>query len=543
MKFDQILAYHQATKHGVHEMAPGPRRMDWSNEPCPFRRYHGAPLIQLKRGPFHEGPLYDTVFQEGNVPTMPLNFESISQLFFDSLAISAWRRAGGLPWALRVNPSSGNLHPTEGYLICGPTEGLFETPVICHYAPREHALEIRSEFPLYVWKELIADLPDDVILVGLSSIPWRESWKYGERAFRYLHLNVGHALGALDMACAGLGWKVSILDGLGTKDVMTVLGLIDFGDVELEVPDCLLAIYPQGDRCSVWTLPQEPMAKFVDISWHGSPNRLSPKHVNWPLVQDAIKTTEKPRTNDFRQEFNPSDFKAELTSYQYPLICLRKVLRQRRSAIMMDRTASMEKYIFYRMMNRILPLKGQHPFGSLPWGAKVHLAVFVHRVLGLKAGLYLLVRDLGEMDELRLEMSEDFRWELLEKSPPGFYRLKGGDFRQLIKIASCNQNLASDGCFSLGMVAQFQDPLNKYGPWFYNRLLWECGMVGQALYLEAQVAEFSGCGIGCYFDDMVHSALGLEGTKYQCLYNFSVGRQVPLRKIETLPAYPAPSDV
>jgi hypothetical protein len=23
-------------------------------------------------------------------------------------------------WALRVNPSSGNLHPTEGYLLCGP---------------------------------------------------------------------------------------------------------------------------------------------------------------------------------------------------------------------------------------------------------------------------------------------------------------------------------------------------------------------------------------------------------------------------------------
>ncbi|TVR64991.1 MAG: hypothetical protein EA420_04215 [Candidatus Competibacteraceae bacterium] len=32
-----------------------------------------------------------------------------------SLGLSAWKQHRGSRWALRCNPSSGNLHPTEGY--------------------------------------------------------------------------------------------------------------------------------------------------------------------------------------------------------------------------------------------------------------------------------------------------------------------------------------------------------------------------------------------------------------------------------------------
>lgn len=39
------------------------------------------------------------------------------------------------------------------------------------------------------------------------------------------------------------------------------------------------------------------------------------------------------------------------------------------------------------------------------------------------------------------------------------------------------------------------------GAWRYPRLYWECGQIGQLLYLEAEAAGLSGTGIGCYFDD------------------------------------------
>ena len=206
-----------------------------------------APLIKLAHVPPGDEPPYAAGFLIGHVPPAPLDFASISQLFFDSLALSAWKQYGGERWALRVNPSSGNLHPTEGYLICGPVPGLTETPMVAHYAPREHALEVRATFPLDVWQALTAGLPPATVLVGLTSIHWREAWKYGQRAYRYCQHDVGHALAAISIAAAGLGWQAHLLDGLSTEQVAALLGVADQAGPEAEHADCLVAIFPHGE--------------------------------------------------------------------------------------------------------------------------------------------------------------------------------------------------------------------------------------------------------------------------------------------------------
>ncbi len=38
--------------------------------------------------------------------------------------LSVWKEFDQARWSFRINPFSGNLHPTEGYLVCGPVEGL-----------------------------------------------------------------------------------------------------------------------------------------------------------------------------------------------------------------------------------------------------------------------------------------------------------------------------------------------------------------------------------------------------------------------------------
>ena len=50
--FDQVIAYHQRTKHQPQAMAPGPKGLDWSNQPDPFRSYEAVPQISLKRQGF-----------------------------------------------------------------------------------------------------------------------------------------------------------------------------------------------------------------------------------------------------------------------------------------------------------------------------------------------------------------------------------------------------------------------------------------------------------------------------------------------------------
>ena len=63
------------------------------------------------------------------------------------------------------------------------------------------------------------------------------------------------------------------------------------------------------------------------------------------------------------------------------------------------------------------------------------------------------------------------------------------------------QEIASHGCFSLGMVAHFEPTLREKNVWMYPRLFWESGVLGQVLYLEAHAVGISSTGIGCYFDD------------------------------------------
>ncbi|HRW83090.1 MAG TPA: SagB/ThcOx family dehydrogenase [Methanothrix sp.] len=561
-ELESVLAYHQATKHSFTKMAPGPKTMDWANEPAPFRRYRGAELVELARPEPSpgEGPEFDLALSEGNVPPRLLSFETVSQLLFDSLAISAWRRAGGAAWALRVNPSSGNLHPTEGYLISGPVPGLFDSPTIAHYAPREHGLEVRGRFSEEAWREM--RLPEGTVLFGLTSIPWRESWKYGERAFRYLNLNVGHALAAISFASAALGWRATLIDGIGTIELAQMLGVAgpggadgrdralgDEGDgeggaeaeVEAEIPDCLVAVHPQGAGFEIdpfdFALSERILAEFGEVEWLGRPDRLSAAHVNWPLVAGMGTWTAKPRGEIVREE--PAEVEAP-PEFAYPSSSLRELIRRRRSAIVMDPATAMTKDDLFRALARTLPGRGRFPNNLLSWRPEVDLAVFVHRVLGLDRGLYFLVRNPDHEDALRSAMRESFAWERPKGAPQGFYRLESGDFRDLARSLSCGQKIASDGCFSLAMIARFRRALEERGPSFYCRLLWVCGIVGQTLYLEAEAAGLRGCGIGCYFDEPLSSALGLSGMEFQPLYSFAAGREVPLSRMDTLPAYPAP---
>ena len=234
--------YHQATKHHFHRYAQSPGYLDWATQPNPFRRYANTRLLPLQKVSPTDEPLYDDAFVEGGIARVPVNAGSISQLFYDSLAISAWKSIGDTSWALRVNPSSGNLHPTEGYLICGPIEGLSATPIVCHYAPKEHGLEVRAEFALRLWDALRARCPADTFFMGLTSIHWREAWKYGQRAYRYCQHDAGHAIGAISIAAAGLGWQARLLDDLGTDELALLMGTFRDHDAEPEEPDVLMAV-------------------------------------------------------------------------------------------------------------------------------------------------------------------------------------------------------------------------------------------------------------------------------------------------------------
>jgi len=177
---------------------------------------------------------------------------------------------------------------------------------------------------------------------------------------------------------------------------------------------------------------------------------------------------------------------------------------------------------------------------SLPWSPRIHLCLYVHRVVDVPPGLYFLARDPVKLPRLQESCYSEFLWEKPEGCPEWMelYLLQEGDLRRTSAMVSCTQDIAGQGVFSLGMIAEFEPSLKEFGPWFYRRLFWESGMVGQMLYLAAEFMGIRSTGIGCYFDDPVHQILGIQDKTFQSLYHFTLGGPVDDTRLTTLPPYP-----
>jgi len=531
------LEYHDQTKHHFRRFARSLGYLDWATQPDPFRRYIGAPLVTLSRTPLAAAVPYAALF-DGTASVAPLTRESIGEFLRCSMGLSAWKQYGASRWALRVNPSSGNLHPTEAYVLA---EGR-----LWHYAPREHALEERAVLRDAGWTDWMGAASDGgVFCVALTSVHWREAWKYGERAFRYCQHDAGHAIGALRLAAALLGWRLALLPRCSDAKLETLLGLdrdADFRDAEREAPECLAVVTP-GDP-SRW-IARDP-APLVDAArhatWRGTANRLSRDRTDWPIIDDVAAATRYPGTHRVGARshgLSAISHQVRATvrgvgagSHQNGLLA-RTVILQRRSALAFDGETGLGRDAFITMLHRLRP--PDPPWDAVEWPPQVHLALFVHRVEGLVPGIYAYLRDPSVLPEWKAAMRAEFLWECVDDD---LFLLASADCRRLANRISCDQDIAEDGFFSLGMIARVEPALREHGEWFYRRLYWECGLIGQVLYLEAETTGGRATGIGCFYDDPVHEVLGLSGHTWQSLYHFSMGVPVDDPRLTTEPGYP-----
>ena len=160
--------YHESTKHSPESLRQTTHVLEWANMPDPFRHYEGVPVLDLPADP----PAPDVPAMEvlqGIGPATPVRDGQafLSGLLFYSAAISASKLvpSTGDRYALRVNPSSGNLHPTEFHFI---TRGVEQWPDgLYHYRPSSHMAEQRARGDVYPHSASI--------IFVLTSIAWRET--------------------------------------------------------------------------------------------------------------------------------------------------------------------------------------------------------------------------------------------------------------------------------------------------------------------------------------------------------------------------------
>jgi nitroreductase family protein len=166
--------------------------------------------------------------------------------------------------------------------------------------------------------------------------------------------------------------------------------------------------------------------------------------------------------------------------------------------------------------------------------------LFIHRVEDLTPGIYAYLRDRAVLNEWKEAMRPDFIWEPVNMptgEPTNLFLLVPIDARRIANRVSCDQDIAEDGFLGLAMIARFEGAIRERGESFYRRLFWECGLIGQVLYLEAEAAGARATGIGCYYDEPVHELLGLSGYVWQDLYHFSMGLPIEDTRLTSEPGY------
>lgn len=523
---DALLLYHDRSKHRLNRYAPGPREIDWINQPNPFREFCGAPPVTLPLALESLRTRYTDLRCGVLPPAHEMNLRTLGTLFELSLGLSAWKSSGSTRWALRCNPSSGNLHPTEGYLLCAHLPGL--SAGVYHYLSRDHLLERRAAINDARWSDAFAGTG---VLVGISSIHWREAWKYGLRGWRYCQHDCGHAIAALSYAAAALGWQTRLLETPADDEVARLLGLDradDFGSAEREVPDLLLWVGNPDGRLDL----DRALDSLDTATWTGHANQLSARRVLWSDIDSIHIATNKSRSPESRA--TALEPRPPPTA---PLLDLgfAQVARQRRSAVEFDGETSITSTSFFSMLACLLKRPDAPPWNALVSPAAVHPALFVHRVDGLEPGLYVLVREPEALSSLQRSMRPEWLWQKTGPDHLPLYFLLPFDLRATARLISCHQDIAADSCFALGMLAPFASARQE--PCRYRHLFWECGMLGHTLYLEAEAAGVRATGIGCYFDDEMHALLGLDGYAWQSLYHFTVGGAVDDQRLSSEPPY------
>jgi len=487
--------YHGITKHSVASLRRAAHVLDWKNMPDPFRHYEGVPVLDLPADPpIPETPAFEVLRDLAGTTPAADGPTFLSQLLFYAAAISASKRvpSTGYRYALRVNPSSGNLHPTEFHFL---TRGLKEWPDgLYHYRPSAHMAEQRALGGLEMnW----ADSSAPVTFI-LTSIAWREAWKYRERAYRYCLHDVGHAWQALALAARAVGCDSFAVGHFSDDEVAQSCHLH-----EDEWP--MLIIELRGR-----TIPVRELCATAALWYGGRANQLSRERVVYPQIDgmhDATKVSKRACLGISAAE--PASTGRGEVKLPRPASSWRsygEVARMRRSAL--DFLGGMQSMSFAQL-SAILTV-ATRPFSADFAGTPfIQLYLYAHRVDGLKPGVYRLWQERAELEQI-----------------------KSGDQRVQAAGLSLGQDLAGNACVAFSMIGDIERAVRAHGDRGYRYVHFEAGAIGHGLYLAAEALGLGATGIGAFYDDEVHDYLNVAPEQGQVVYHFAIGYPVPDPRLE-----------
>lgn len=412
----ELNPYHQNTKHSYFSVRNNPNRVDWNNPPNRFKNYPDS---------------YKRI-------ALDSSNENYNFLYLIS-GITAKKTYPGIEYYLRVNPSAGALYPNEVYFqvrnVDGFEDGIYHLEVVTSSAVKLQKIELNQG----VETLLGLDFSVDGFIFFISSLYFRSSWKYKNRAFRYCLLDAGHLLGSMEASSYLFDKEFEILYDFPKQKLND---FFCFDEKEFFTAVCLVGTKKDDKKESFsLTLSTLDGSSYEEekISFFVKNELIEKAYEDTLEIKNKKSETKKVLFNFQKQRFKDVIFKRR---------SIREFTKQ-----------SISKVQFEAILNVL-----NQPITN-DCDEEVDIFYTINRVEGLQIGLY---KNGG--------------------------LLRNGDFSSKAGYLCLEQELGKDSAVTFFLTTKSKN---------YQEAYQKAGIIGHRLYLASNYLDIGCSGIGAYYDDEV----------------------------------------
>ena len=475
------LEFHELTKHSYASVRTSTYRLDLQNRPYPFKVYLKAPRIELPREfPKPSLPTLEALAgrnsQEGRGE---LDIGRLAEILYFSAGITRVLQHPLGEFYFRAAPATGALYPIELYIVSGDIPGL--NAGVYHFDPGEFILNKLREgdYRDYLSKaageeQRVREAPTTVVM---TSIAWRNAWKYQVRSYRHWFWDSG--------VIAANMLAVSVSEGI---EAHVIMGFVD------EMVNKLLCVDGSVEEAAIALIPlatstmEKATKKRRRISQEEHKTMpLSRYIINYPAIWQMHKVS-------------------SLTSVEEVQEWRGQKIEQSGDEAYEGETHKLEVWDDVSsppLWETILKRGSTRRFAQKPINEKQLATILGYSTRGLDADflssraslidVYLIVSSVDGIPEGAYYYDRKANSLLL---------LKRGAFRRVAGYLCLEQKLGEDASVVFFLMTRLNQVLRRLGNRGYRACQFEAGVMAGRIYLAAYALGLGATGLTFYDDEV-----------------------------------------
>ncbi|HEY3058491.1 MAG TPA: SagB family peptide dehydrogenase [Chloroflexota bacterium] len=433
--------YHDATKHSLASLRATTHRLDWPNQPLPFKIYTDLAPLPLP----HDFSAWSA---------QRVDKVSLARLCFYANGVTRKLRRHDEQVPFRAAACTGALYHIELYVVCQDLPDL--AAGVYHYGAHDHAL--RQLRPGDVRAALIdatggeSHVAHAPAIVVLTSTFWRNAWKYQARAYRHSFWDSGTILAN----ALAVDPTASVVMGFADDAVNQLLGI----DAVHEAAICLMPIGLEA---------ASPIAAPALPPLDHAVQPLSRSEVDYPAITAMHNASSLP-TGTAAAHWR-SDIAPAPAAWTVPGPPIEEVIIRRGSARRFNHAPITRDQLEIILATATAPV-------AADWGERLTTPyLIVHAVDGLEPGSYVFEGSLKPLQQ--------------------------GDFRAVAGFLDLGQELAADAAVNVYSLADLHTVLDRLDNRGYRAAQLEGAIEGGRLYLGAYALGLGATGLTFFDDDVI----------------------------------------